>query len=141
MHNIQLTSEQYRTLLELVHMGDWVATAHKVESIEKYDQLYSYLFSLSKKFNLKNVSLEDEPQYPTAEFEENLMSEYIEEYDELTFWDQLSEMLMHKLFKEKYTQEQINEMDRETRFNILCQISDKVASHLQIHGINQIVIK
>jgi hypothetical protein len=67
--SIQFTSEQFRTLLELVYLGDQVVNGHKVDRIEGHDELLKYLFSMAKQFKLENVSLDDDPKYPTADLD------------------------------------------------------------------------
>jgi hypothetical protein len=65
----------------------------------------------------------------------------MKEYDELTFWDELVNHLTKKVILEKYTQEELMQMDRDSRFKVICEVEDIVREHLHHHGINQIVIK
>lgn len=138
--SISFTPDQFRTLLELVYLGEQMVNGHKVDRIKRHDELFSYLFSLASQFSLENISLPEEPQFPTAYFEEKMNESYISEYDELTFWDELAERLSYKTIQERYTAEQIDAMTREERFITLCRIRDEIDAHLQTHGLDNFAL-
>jgi len=140
MHSVHLTTDQFKTLLKLVYLGEWVVNAHKVERDEEFDELTKHLFSLTKDFNIPDISLEEDPQYPCADYENGEVRDYIDEYNELTFWDELTQRLTDKLFTERYTPEQRQSMDRSTRSQTLCRLEEEVNTFLKTTGINQIVI-
>lgn len=134
--SIKFTSDEYRTLLELIYLGEHVVNGHKVDRIERYRQLCKYLFSLTKLFNLNRISDEDEPQFPSGDFEELMRAEFLDEYDELTFWDELAERLTGAVFYERYSKEEIEAMNREKRGVILCRLRDEVDDYLRIKGLD-----
>lgn len=140
MKSIQFTPREYKALLELVHIGEWVVNAHKTNTLDSYDLLSKNLFSKAKDFGLDDITIEEDPRYPNAVFEEHLKSTYIDEYDELTFWEELTERLTYREFKKRYTAEQIEAMDVATRFLILCKLEEEVNHHLQNYGYDQIIL-
>lgn len=48
---LELTEKQYRTLLEMVYMGNWMATATKIPSGQdgNYEEMEQYIYRCSKK--------------------------------------------------------------------------------------------
>lgn len=92
---IELSKEQYRNLIELLFLGNWLANASRTgangdERIEKYEELEEHILSFAKQFKAEDIVIkQDGSYYTTMEFEEALMP-IVEEYDEYTFWEQLS---------------------------------------------------
>lgn len=121
-------------------MGEWVVNAHKVNKVNEFDHLLKYVFSLTKKFNVPLMSFDDDPAFPSAEFEQGEVYDYINEYDEDTFWDELSNRLVDRIFAEQFTPKEIQSMEMLTRFEHMSKIEGKVNSYLQTHGIDQISV-
>lgn len=136
--SVSFTSDQFRTLLELVYLGEQMVNGHKVDRVKRHEELFSYLFSLASQFNLADVSLPEEAQFPTASFEEEMSENYISEYDELTFWHELSDRLTYKTIQQRYTSEQVDAMTKEEWFISLCRISDEIDAYLETHGLDHI---
>lgn len=98
------------------------------------------IFSLTKEFGIPDISMGDDPRYPTTEYENSELQKHINEYDDLTFWDELIERLTDKTTAKQYDIEKLQNMNREERFKIFCKIESQVRKHLARHGIDQIVI-
>lgn len=135
--SIEFTSEQFRTLLELVYLGDQFVNSLKIDTVKRYDQLCQHLFSLAKEFELEDISLPEDPQFPTGTFEESMHHEFVDEYDELTFWDELAERLTERMFFERYSVDARSSMNRDERFILLCRIRDEVDNYLRTKGIDE----
>jgi 5'-deoxynucleotidase YfbR-like HD superfamily hydrolase len=55
---IKFTNEQYKTLLQLLYFGEWVANSYKTKEDKLYkesDALEQYIFSFASKFGLDNL--------------------------------------------------------------------------------------
>lgn len=139
---VSFTSEKFRTLLELVYLGEWMINGHKNydERIERYDEMLNYLFSLAGQFDLENVSLPHDPQFPTADFEQEMDEEYISNYDDLTFWDELAEVLTKKIMRTQYSSEKIQSMTPDERFLTYFRIEDEVNIYLEKYGLDEILL-
>jgi hypothetical protein len=103
---IELTKEQYRKLVEVLFLGDWLVNSHRTgakgdEIKTEYKKLEQHILSYSKEFQLGQLVMEEAGEYfTTMKFEENLMP-LIEEYDEYTFWEQLAEQMAEKDLREE----------------------------------------
>ena len=92
---IELTNEQYESLLKLVYLGAWMANANRVEAIEEFESIESHIYSFSEKAgttNLVDYAKELENWLPTRELEES-MQPLVEEYDNDTLFDDLIDQL------------------------------------------------
>jgi hypothetical protein len=140
-----LTKENYRTLLELVYMGLWVVTAHRVETdaeSRKYEELEQYLFSYAKDFNAEEL-VERDPKFneifPTQQLEEEC-TRFIEEYDNDTFWEDLIYRLARRDFTRKYGEEAISKMTTEERFKNEEEFIEKYSNEFETNGLDNIKI-
>ncbi len=94
---IELTKEQYRELVKVVYLGSWMINSFRnaeervdaAEAIEQYINSYAKQFEsedlvvYNAKYNVHDVSRELEGQ----------LHQFIDEYDEDTFWAELAERL------------------------------------------------
>ena len=97
---INFTKKEFVTLLEMIDIANWVISAHKVEKgpiEEPYESLEGKLFALSSEFGCEEkvkYSKELDGYYPTHFFEmESPHRNFIDEYNEETFWDELIDRL------------------------------------------------
>lgn len=118
---IELSKEQYQSLLELIYLGNWIVNSIKVEvdpKTQKYDELESYLFFNAKEFGLAEWCDGEEKSdcFPSAEFEEkSSVFDYIDKYDDYTFWEEFSHRLARRDLIRKYGEEGFMKMAFEER--------------------------
>lgn len=147
---IEFTKKQFKTLLKLVYLGNWIANAQRDGSVEnphkeEYEKLENYIFSFAKQFGLDEwVNDEDAADgkfFPTRFFEEETdVQELIEEYDKETFWDELIHLLGDRDFYRHYSREEIRKMTQDERFNKLYEFIDRWADEMAEYGIERLKI-
>jgi hypothetical protein len=101
---LNLTKDEYRLLLDLVYLGDWMITAHQVGEdaplVKKYEPLVQKILSYASEAGLDDLvekSKDDGRFHPTRKLEEeegNL--EVIFAYDEDSFWHELIDRLSER---------------------------------------------
>jgi len=101
---LNLTKDEYRLLLDLVYLGDWMITAHQVGEdaplVKKYEPLVQKIFSHVGEAGFDDLvekSKDDGRFHPTRKLEEeegNL--EVIFSYDEDSFWHELIDRLSER---------------------------------------------
>lgn len=147
---MELSKEQFKTLLKLVYLGNWLANAsrdgrpenpHK----EEYETTEDYIFSFAKQFGFGEYVDDEEAGegkfYPTRMFEEETdIQELIDEYDEETFWDEIIDRLGERDFHRRYSKDEIQKMSREERFKKLYEFIDKWADEIDENGIERLGI-
>ena len=97
--NIELTDKEFRRLLDLVYIGNWVLNSARGEDrFEDYDALEEKFFSLclaNGKFR-SLVQLFSGRACPSCAYEEGGIHEAIAEYEDTVFFEILAEELARR---------------------------------------------
>ena len=96
--NIELTQQQFRYLLDLVYIGNWVINSTREDDrIKEYDQVESLVFShcLQHKMS-KLVELYRGELIPSRAFADGGIHEAIENYEDVVFYEILAEELARR---------------------------------------------
>ena len=96
--NIDFTSKQFRRLLDLAYIGNWVLnSARGNDRIPDFDEVESYLFSQCPKFGMNTPFEEvDGEILPSRAFSEGGIHEAIMDYEDTVFFEILAEELAHR---------------------------------------------
>lgn len=117
---LHLTEKQFRRLLDLVYIGNWVLNSTRGEDrIRDYDQVESLIFSHCLDHGMtKLVELYDGEMIPSRAFAEGGIHEAIMAYEDVTFFEILAEELaLRDLDAERATEENYDEvMDRMEQY-------------------------
>ena len=92
---IELSKQQFRYLLDLVYIGNWVINSTREnDRIKEYDQVESLIFShcLQHKMS-KLVELYKGDLIPSRAFSDGGIHEAIENYEDIIFYEILAEEL------------------------------------------------
>ena len=147
---IDLTQKEYRDLLDILYVANWVFSAHKVEEdsrIERFDQLEQKFLALSKQMKFENLVEYDadlDTYFPTREYEETSAAHvFIGEYDNDTFWDELTSRLAERdLLKQMGGSEKMVDLLKDEMLEKLFQLEEFYGDefthngleNLQLHG-------
>ena len=92
---INFTKKEYRALIDLIYIGNWVITANDVEkdmNKEKYEEVTRKIYSFAKEFGCEKL-IEYHPELDeycgSCDFEESEVSQHLEEYEDTSFWETL----------------------------------------------------
>ena len=95
---IELTDKEFRRLLDLVYVGDWVLnSARGDDRFEDYDLLQEKIFALCSQLGMR--SLRETWQghvFPSKAYEEGGIHEAIADYEDAVFFDILAEELARR---------------------------------------------
>ena len=93
--NIELTEQQYRYLLDLVYIGNWVINSTREnDRIREYDQVESLVFSHCLHHKMRRlVELYHGELIPSRAFADGGIHEAIENYEDVVFYESLAEEL------------------------------------------------
>jgi len=94
--NIEITENEYRDLLDILHIADVIMSGHRREPDKRSEQhraLIQKLYGLAQGEGLGRLMRQDAPDtvhVPTPEFEESTLSHVlINEFADHVFWDEL----------------------------------------------------
>lgn len=140
---VELSADQFRALMELVYLGDWMANAGRLpdQQITRFEEVQQHVFSLAGRFGLGH-SVEFDARsgefYPTREYEE-AMEEYIAEYDNETFWEELIHRLADRDLFSEYG-EAITAMTIEQHMAKRDPLVERYEREFEEHGIERLSI-
>jgi len=141
--NISLTPEQYKTLLLMTYLGNWMINSHQVEREQTFEGVASHVYSYADSFGvigLVEKDPDDGTYYPTRELEE-LAAEHMDAYDNETFWAELIERLSQRDLVAKHGQSACEKMTIEERFANLEEFETRYDEEFEARGIERLTIK
>lgn len=97
--NIELGEIEFRRLLDLVYIGNWIlnSTRNEHDRFEDYDIVQEKLFSLCPKHGMKTlVQSWNGHIYPPRAYEDGGIHEAIADYEDAVFFDILAEELARR---------------------------------------------
>jgi len=96
--NIELTDKEYRRLLDMVYIGNWILnSARGNDRFEDYDQLQEKLFSLCYKNGMRSLVQNCTGRaFPSQAYTEGGIHEAIADYEDAVFYDILAEELARR---------------------------------------------
>lgn len=142
--NIEFSEDQYKTLLKLSYLGNWMINSFQTDDNEDdCDALESYIFSFADEVGLEQyVDTENGNQrsYPSSELEDEL-NIYIDRYNDDVFWDELVERLAWRDFTKRYREEEIKKMTHSERLHNINPLIKKYSDEFSESGIDNIILK
>ena len=118
--DLHLTDKQYRRLLDLVYIGNWILNSTRGEDrFRDYDEVESLVFSHCLEHGMTSlVELFNGEIIPSRAFAEGGIHEAIMAYEDVTFFEILAEELaLRDLDAERATAENYDEvMDRMEQY-------------------------
>ena len=132
MVNIELTNKEYRRLLDLVYIGNWILnSARENDRIVDYDNLESKIFSKCEELEMTQLYAKRGGWfYPSRAFQEGGIHEAIMDYEDTTFFEILAEELARKDMDD----EAVNPDD----INDLAQRMDEYMQDFEENGLTKI---
>lgn len=96
--NIELTDREYRRLLDMVYIGNWILNSTRGEDrFEDYDLLQEKLFSLCPANGMRSLVQSWRGHiFPSRAFEDGGIHEAIADYEDAVFFSILAEELARR---------------------------------------------
>ena len=111
--DIELTRKEFRHLLDLVYIGNWVLNSTRgLDRFETYDQLQEKLFTLASKNGMPELAQVFMGHvFPSQAYEEGGIHEAIADYEDAVFFDILAEELARRdMSEEQLSPDDIGEL-------------------------------
>jgi len=138
---IELSKEQYVSLLKIAFLGEWMANSFREDRLPEYDDIDQHIMSFAKQTDLKDLVIYDKKLkrwFPTREMESD-MHAYIDEYDEDYFAEELVYRLARRDVLKKYG-DKFHEMSREENIRVEDPFLAKYYDELGKNGLQNIGI-
>ena len=107
--NLELSQKQFRRLLDLVYIGNWILNSTRAaDRFEDYDLLQEKLFALAPQNGLPELAQAYLGHvFPSRAYEEGGIHDAIADYEDAVFFDILAE----ELARRDMSEEQLNPND------------------------------
>ena len=96
--NIELTEKEFRRLLDLVYIGNWILNSTRGDDrFEDYDLLQEKLFALCAEHGMRSLVQRWQGHiFPSQAYEEGGIHEAIADYEDAVFFNILAEELARR---------------------------------------------
>ncbi|MDT8317195.1 MAG: hypothetical protein RQ824_04280 [bacterium] len=144
---IHFTKKEYRSLLDLITIAEWIMNSHKMgddPSSEPHEQIEQKILSYAKDFGFENLIAHDknnDKYSQTREYEdaETFMS-FVEEFEEESFWDKLCTRLAQRDLLQELGVEKIKAMDLFERLTKEDEIAVKYNEEFIRNGLKNLIV-
>lgn len=131
---IRLTKKQYRRLLDLVYIGNWILNSTRGEErFTDYDEVESLLFGLAAENKMAALAeTYNGETVPSREFAEGGIHEAIMDYENTVFFEILAEELARRDMEEEAVSPDCYE-----------ELADRIDAYIlefEQHGIDNILL-
>ena len=132
---IELTAKEFRTLLDMVYIGNWVLNSTRGEDrFPVYDDMESKLFSLARENGMKVLAQDWEGTVvPSKAYTEGGIHEAIAYYEDNVFYQILAEELSRRDMN-------YPEITEENYAEILGRM-DRYMSEFEISGVDHLILE
>ena len=135
---INFTKKEYKHLVTMLEIADWVINAHHVDNQHKEcKNLRTKVLSYAKDMGMGDCYVKDgDEYYETREYEEKSeQMAFINEYDEQVFWEELISKLIDRDYQKEYGDE---EVDFSMRIERHTKIEQMYADEVNEYGIKNL---
>ena len=147
--NIELTKKEYRDLLDLLYMGQWLLEAHddiQDPSKQKYDDVIQKIYAHAKSAGYDNLIVFDKElkkYFPTRTYEDTSMCRvHIDEYDDETLWDELVRRLADRDIQRLISRNEIKKpTSMEEKIKTAHPIETKYLDEFEKNGLENVVVQ
>ncbi len=111
--NIELTEKEFRRLLDLIYIGNWILNSTRGDDrFEDYDLLQERFFAQAGKQGMKSLVEQYMGHYfPSKAYEDGGIHEAIADYEDAVFFDILAEELARRdMAEESLNQDDVDEL-------------------------------
>ncbi len=147
MIKIELTKEEYRHLLTVLFLADWMISSTaggRTNKDDEHEQLREKILSYYQVMEAEDYILYDEKTdqyYETADFEDDLQESYILPFEDNNFWHELIDRLAERDVVNGMGLDAYLKLESEERLQKLTVAKKCYAREFEENGIDNISIK
>lgn len=144
--NINMTKEEYRVLLDMICISDWILDAFSKDGrrFPDHHALKIKLFSLFKEMEAEaqiEYDAEMNDFFETEGYTAEIQAQFIEPFEQAIFWDELTHRLAKRDLLNEVGLEAYRKMDAMERYKRLSALEDQYEKEFQQNGLDKLVIK
>ena len=138
---LHLTKKEYRALLDLITVGDWVLHSHTVQDKDcsiTHRAVMKKIFSYSSEMQCEDLVEYDQKKdegYETCAYEEVIQEAFIQPYNEETFWEELADRLAMRDAVREIGEDNLKTMEPLRRVKLLSDKTETYENEFEEHGL------
>jgi len=144
---ISINKKEYRLLLDMLYLSDWMLNSYKEGVEEKeapYKLLRKKLLSYYKEMGAEDIveySKEFDDYFEVRKYDETIHDRFIDPYEANVFWDEL----IHQLAKRDVInavggRASYHAMELEERISKVSAAEEHYANEFEIHGLDYLKV-
>jgi len=136
----ELTVKDFRKLIELAYLGEWMINAQHDPDFQD-EAASSVVEKLLAAHKFPDIGLDAETgeHFIEAEWTQRLYDQYILDYDDHVFWDELTERLAQRdLARERGVE--VEQLNRDDDLGELRPLEEHYRTELEEHGLDRLEI-
>jgi len=143
---INITKKEYRLLLDMLQVSDWVLNSHAELPDERHlehEELVKKFLSYYKEMEAEDIiehSIELDDFFPVNDYETAILGKFIEPYDDSVFWEQLIDRLSLRDAVQSVGDKKYQEMDGIDRLRMLDPLTERYTNEFEQHGLKYVKI-
>ena len=144
---INFTKSEYRILLDVIYMADWILHAHDTEDrsdTKEYSDLFQKLMSYAKDMGCEDLVDFDKQQQNYAESfifeEESSVLDYIDEFENDSFWSELISRLARQDALIELKANNPQDVESKELFAAISKAEDKWSKEFEAFGLSGICL-
>lgn len=144
---INFTKNEYRALIDLLALGDWMMHSHAIEPSEFYSTHYNLvkrLFAYAKEMDCEDIleySKDLDGYFETADYDEKLQEQFIEPYEDECFWYKLIDRLAVRDVLEQLGVDKFRSLELAERLSRVDEVKAKYHAEFQQRGVENLVLR
>ncbi len=142
MIELKLTKRQYKALLDLVYLGDWMVNGIRVEPLAPYEDAAQQVYALADKADCGDLAGYDAGLKKHVVFDEaqpgSRLAEFKAAYDEETFWQELVERLSDRDLEREHGADALAKMSKDELVSLQIASEDAWDAEFRERGIDNL---
>ncbi|WP_133130517.1 hypothetical protein [Legionella yabuuchiae] len=141
---INFTKKEYRALLDMISISDWVMNAHDdVGGHEdcQHSKLREKIMSLYKEFDAEDLveyAPELDKHFESRDLEERMMENFIDPYESECFWDELIMRLAERDAIESVGVEKFKSLEPIERIELVSEKKSRYENEFEKYGVQNL---
>jgi len=136
------SEQEYRRLMMLAYLGEWIVNAIRKDPDPAYEDTASKAFSFAQGTPLESLVAFDENAgnwIPAEAFEEEAHT-LIDQYDDKTFWEELTARLTERDLIASHSERAVRGMRPEQRTRAASSIAKAYTKEFESHGLDRLKV-
>ena len=144
---INITKKEYRALLDILFVTEWVHSAHETERRGEDTEIHllaQKFYAHAKDFGFENLvkHFKEIDEYePSRQFEDETGAfDVVRRYEDLSFWETLIHRLTEREVMKRNGIEKIEDLDRDEFYRLADPIEAEFVEEFEAFGLERLTI-